>query len=145
MSKQPPPAPTTSAVCPCSTIIQISRTPQHWTFTQHHRTTRPPLILIRKSTIRSIVFLHAFQSLFSIRPYYNIKERYLLSALVENFLACSHPILGHIPNTIIKLKNVIYGAKYQWMKRFPQFNYQFNLFCLFDSNMIESFELKLYF
>ena len=27
MSKQPPPAPTTSAVGPCPTIIQISRTP----------------------------------------------------------------------------------------------------------------------
>ena len=43
MSKQPPPAPTTSTVGPCPTIIQISRTPRHWKFTQHHRTTRPPL------------------------------------------------------------------------------------------------------
>ena len=42
MSKQPPPAPTASAVGPCPTRIQISRTPQHWKFTQHHRTTRPP-------------------------------------------------------------------------------------------------------
>ena len=42
MSKQPPPAPTASATGPCSTIIQISRTPQHWKFTQHLRTTRPP-------------------------------------------------------------------------------------------------------
>ena len=24
------------------TLIQISRTPRHWKFTQHHRTTRPP-------------------------------------------------------------------------------------------------------
>ena len=30
----------------------------------------------------------------------------MLSALVENFLACSHPILSHIPNTITKLKYV---------------------------------------
>ena len=29
MSKQPPPAPTESAVGPCPTIIQISRTPRH--------------------------------------------------------------------------------------------------------------------
>ena len=36
----PPPEPTVSAVGPCPTIIQISRTPQHWKFTQHHRTTR---------------------------------------------------------------------------------------------------------
>ena len=43
MSKQPPPAPTASATGPCPTIIQISRTPQHWKFTQHLRTTRPPL------------------------------------------------------------------------------------------------------
>ena len=42
MSKQPPPAPTASAIGPCPTIIKISRTPWHWKFTQHHRTTRPP-------------------------------------------------------------------------------------------------------
>ena len=42
MSKQPPPAPPASAVGPCPTLIQISRTPRHWKFTQHHRTTRPP-------------------------------------------------------------------------------------------------------
>ena len=42
MSKQPPPATTASAVGPCPTLIQISRTPRHWKFTQHHRTTRPP-------------------------------------------------------------------------------------------------------
>ena len=45
MSKQPPPAPTASATGPCPTIIQISRTPQHWKFIQHFRTTRPPPIL----------------------------------------------------------------------------------------------------
>ena len=43
MSKQPPPAPTASATGPCPTIIQISRTPRHWKFTQHLRTTRPYL------------------------------------------------------------------------------------------------------
>ena len=37
-----PPAPTASAVGPCPTFIQISRTPRHWKFTQHHRTTRLP-------------------------------------------------------------------------------------------------------
>ena len=42
MFKQPPPAPTASAVGPCPTLIQISRTPPHWKFFQHHRTTRPP-------------------------------------------------------------------------------------------------------
>ena len=42
MSKQPPPAPTASATGPCPTIIRISRTPRHWKFTQHLRTTRPP-------------------------------------------------------------------------------------------------------
>ena len=36
MSKQPPPAPTASVVGPCPTVIQISRTPRHWRFTQHH-------------------------------------------------------------------------------------------------------------
>ena len=42
MFKQPPSAPTASAVSPCPTLIQISRSPRHWKFTQHHRTTRPP-------------------------------------------------------------------------------------------------------
>ena len=42
MSKEPPPAPTAGAVSPCPTMIPISRTPRHWKFTQHHRTTRPP-------------------------------------------------------------------------------------------------------
>ena len=37
-----PPAPTASAVGSCPTLIQISRTPRHWKFTQHNRTTRPP-------------------------------------------------------------------------------------------------------
>ena len=37
-----PPAPTASTVGPCPTKIQISRTPRHRKFTQHHRTTRPP-------------------------------------------------------------------------------------------------------
>ena len=42
MSKQPPPAPTARTVGPCPTLIQTSRTPRHWKFTQDHRTTRPP-------------------------------------------------------------------------------------------------------
>ena len=41
MSKQPPPAPTARAVGPCLTLIQTSRTPRHWKFTQDHRTTWP--------------------------------------------------------------------------------------------------------
>ena len=39
-----PPAPTAGAVGPCPTLIQISRTPRQWKFTQHHRTTRRPLL-----------------------------------------------------------------------------------------------------
>ena len=42
MSKHPTPSPTASAIGPRPTIIQISRTPRHWKFTQHLRTTRPP-------------------------------------------------------------------------------------------------------
>ena len=38
-----PPAPTASTVGSCPTIIKISRTPRHWKFTLHHRTTRQPL------------------------------------------------------------------------------------------------------
>ena len=41
-AKQPRPAPTASTIGPCPTIIQISRTPRHWKFTQHLRTTWPP-------------------------------------------------------------------------------------------------------
>ena len=36
-----PPAPTATVVGPCPTLIQTSRTPRHWKFIQHHRTTRP--------------------------------------------------------------------------------------------------------
>ena len=35
MSKQPPPAPTARTIGPCPTVIQISRTPRHWKFSQH--------------------------------------------------------------------------------------------------------------
>ena len=42
MSKQPPPAPTASTIGPCPTVFQVSKTPRHWKFTQHLRTTRPP-------------------------------------------------------------------------------------------------------
>ena len=48
LSKQPPPAPTASAVGPCPTIIQIRRTSRHWKLTQHHRGTRPPRYLYLK-------------------------------------------------------------------------------------------------
>ena len=47
MSKQPPPAPTARAVGPCPTVIQIVGRPGTESFTQHHRTTRPP----RKNSI----------------------------------------------------------------------------------------------
>ena len=50
MSKQPPPAPATSAIGPCPTIIQISRTPRDWKFTQHLRTTQPPQMEKRNYT-----------------------------------------------------------------------------------------------
>ena len=42
ISIPPPTAPTASTIGPCPTIIQISRTPRHWKFTQYLRTTRPP-------------------------------------------------------------------------------------------------------
>ena len=47
MSKQPPPAPTASAIGPCPTIIQTVRTPRQWKFTQDHRTTRPPQCVLK--------------------------------------------------------------------------------------------------
>ena len=43
-----PPAPTAITVGPCPTFIKISRTPQHWKFTQHHRTTRTPHLCLEK-------------------------------------------------------------------------------------------------
>ena len=55
ISKQPPPAPTASAIGPCPTIIQISRTPRHWKFTQLLRTTRPPPIIIWSPTCRRAI------------------------------------------------------------------------------------------
>ena len=52
MSKQPPTAPNASAVGPCPTLIQISRTPWHWKFTQHLRTTRPPPVYMHFCHLR---------------------------------------------------------------------------------------------
>ena len=51
MSKQPPPAPTASAVGPHPTLNQTSRTPQHRKLTQHHHTTRPPPTLKEKKRL----------------------------------------------------------------------------------------------
>ena len=45
---QPPPAPTASALGPCPTLFQISRTPRHWKFTQHRRIASPDHPLYRK-------------------------------------------------------------------------------------------------
>ena len=42
ISKQPPPAPTASAIGPCPTISQIVGRPGTGSNTQDHRTTRPP-------------------------------------------------------------------------------------------------------
>ena len=42
LSKQSSAAPTASAIGLCPSIIQSSRMPHHWKFTQRHRTTRPP-------------------------------------------------------------------------------------------------------
>ena len=50
MYKQPPSAPTASAVDPCPTLIHFRRTLRHWKSTQHHCATRPPL---SDSVIRS--------------------------------------------------------------------------------------------
>ena len=47
-----------SALGPCPTLIQISRTPRHWKFTQHHRNTRTsPLqtIYSRTSVARTLM------------------------------------------------------------------------------------------
>ena len=64
------------AICPCSTIIQISKTPRHWKFTQNHRipssSTYPPtcqeLPKLRPPTtaILNILKLHIFLTLCSI-------------------------------------------------------------------------------
>ena len=50
------PAPTASAIGPCPTIIQISRTPRHWKFTQHQRSTRPPQTNLRTHGHRPVTF-----------------------------------------------------------------------------------------
>ena len=51
MSKQPPPTPTASTIGPCPTVIQVSRTPRHCKFTQHLRTTRPPLLFLMENPV----------------------------------------------------------------------------------------------
>ena len=71
MSKQPPPAPIASTIGPCPTIIQISRTPWHWKFTQHLRTTRPPpslsgLLMINASKTRDVNVKEALPKTYSV-------------------------------------------------------------------------------
>ena len=51
-----PPAPTASAAGPCPTLIQISRTPRHWKFTQHHRTTRPPRFCLKQMNLLYMIY-----------------------------------------------------------------------------------------
>ena len=60
MSKQPLPAPTASAVGPCPTIIQISKTPRYGKFIKPHRTTRPP----PKNEYTSIFIQHCYKGNF---------------------------------------------------------------------------------
>ena len=62
MSKQPPPAPTASAEGPCPTLIQISRTPRHWKFTQHHRATLPPLRINTKDAVKTSPEEHVYST-----------------------------------------------------------------------------------
>ena len=57
MSNPAPPSPTASEVGPCLTIIQISRTPRHWKFTQHLCTTRPP-----HAVSLYLVIIHTYMS-----------------------------------------------------------------------------------
>ena len=59
MSKLPPPAPTVSAEGPCPTIIQVSRTPRHWKFTQYHHTTPPPPSMYRSRYPRLLEILRS--------------------------------------------------------------------------------------
>ena len=58
MSKQPPPAPTASAVGPCPTIIQISRTPRHWKFTRPH----PEIERKRPFIVPALFMLHRLEN-----------------------------------------------------------------------------------
>ena len=60
MSKQPPPVPTASAIGPCSTVIQISRTSRHWKFTQRLRTTRSILCFAYEYTFYIIPHTMSF-------------------------------------------------------------------------------------
>ena len=54
----------TRTYCKCSRPLPYSnpncRTPRHWKFTQHHRTTRPPPGLGRVSRMSCFSFLSAF-------------------------------------------------------------------------------------
>ena len=53
--KQPQPAPTASPVGPSPTLIQSSRMPRYWKFTQHHRTIQPsPICQESKMKVHNI-------------------------------------------------------------------------------------------
>ena len=76
MSKQPPPAPTASAISPCPTIIQTSRTLQHCMFTQHPRSTRPRPATCECPMWPNIVFSKKYKFI-SFFDRYNIPKSYI--------------------------------------------------------------------
>ena len=57
---------TSSAVGPCPTIIQISRTPRHWKNTQHHRSGRPLPFFIQCRFTQACEILNITHVLFQI-------------------------------------------------------------------------------
>ena len=82
MSKQPPPAPTASTIGPCPSVIQVSRTPWHWKFTQHLRTTRPPTVSKGFPSFSNTGHLHkrvkyTKEKIWVLRPF----QEYSLSSL----------------------------------------------------------------
>ena len=107
ISKQPPLAPTASTIGPCPTVIQVTRTPRHWKFTQHLRTTRLPSPLppgrvaqsvghlTRKSGVRGSipVWQHIFvsPSAFSRRAVVSYWRKYVHEVLVNRLGGLSLP------------------------------------------------------
>ena len=100
MSKQPPPAPIASAIGPCPTLIQTSRTPRHWKVTQDHRTTRPLPGLLWPFTVETSTYNSRLET--EIRLYIWYLMRRISSGCTTDSHQFYASFMGMLSNTIFQ-------------------------------------------
>ena len=76
-----PPAPTASAAGPYPILIQISRTPQHRKFTQHHRTTRPPPCKAKQNLLAICIYCYKGRAITNIGRTCSPTQLYIIETI----------------------------------------------------------------